>query len=247
MSEKRIGLDGLDAKKLLKTLEKRVTLCPSCERKLKLAGSLYLFYNEAEDLKVYYVICRKCEYNKVKQTNDIREQKRLEIEERLRNNMTPYSCEVVDDPNIDRILKKTVPVKKNLKIKAFEMTTFAWHVHDAKFFKENPERKFYARPIFDGEIEEAIKDNRSLKREAIMSPPEFTIVHEIRPKQRIYSYLSNLRGHPFEDDAFVAALFMVKVNPLLSSSDIYDMYKQIKENGNVVKDLDLSNLNNHNH
>ena len=43
MSENNVLLDEFNTKKMIKTLEKKKALCPSCEKRLKLAGALFLY------------------------------------------------------------------------------------------------------------------------------------------------------------------------------------------------------------
>lgn len=236
---------GFDPKKILKSLQNKKALCPSCEKTLKLAGGLYIYEdkNSEEDFKLYYVICRKCEYKKEKQGTEKKEKIKLLIEKRLQENMYPYACEIIDDPNIDKLLNNTKTTKQNIKLRAFEMTTDIWHKNDGEFFKNNPERRFYSRKLFEGELDQTNKDNPELQRSAYEKGISFAIIHEVAPQQRIYEYVSDLTGHPYEEEEFVAALFMVRVNDLLTSDDIYDMYEQIKENKNIISDFNLQELN----
>lgn len=243
MGDKNFNIEGFDSKKLLKSLQNKKALCPSCERTLKLAGSLYIFDDVSSDLRIYYVICRKCEYKKEKQTKEKQENIKQLIEKRLHENMHPYSCEIVDDPNMDKILNNVKGVKQNLKINAFEQTTGIWHKNDADFFKNNPKRRFYARRLFEGELHETNKNNEALQKDALSKDISFALVHEVAPLQRVYTYTSDLEGHPYEEEAFVAALFMVRVNNLLTPDDIYDMYEQIKENDVILNNFNLSDLN----
>lgn len=243
MNDKNLDIEGFDSKKLLKSLQNKKALCPSCERVLKLAGGLYIYDDKSSDLRIYYVVCRKCEYKKEKQTKEKQAITKELIEKRLHENMHPYSCEAIDDPNMDKILNKVKGVKQNLKINAFENTTGLWHKNDADFFKNNEGRRFYARKIFANELYETNKTNKSLQKDAFNKNISFALVHEVAPQQRVYTYTSDLAGHPYEEEAFVAAMFMVRVNNLLTPDDIYDMYEQIKENGSILSDFNLTELN----
>ena len=242
MYENDLEIKGLDYKKIVKMLEKKKALCPSCERTLKLAGSLYIY--QKNDLKVYYVICRKCEYKKERQMNEKQVRIREKVELKLEENTHPYACEIIDDPNIDNILSKAKKPKDNLKINAFPDTTNVWHQADAVFFKENPERKFYARKLYDGELDQTNRDNASLQKDALQKNISFALVHKVAKEQRIYTYTSDLTGHPYEEEAFVAAIFMVRINNLLTADDIYEMYEQIKNNDSILDEFNLSDLKN---
>jgi len=243
MTDKKLDIHGFDSKKLFKSLQNKKALCPSCERILKLAGSLYIYDDKDSDLRIYYVICRKCEYKKERQTPEKKESIKKIIEKRISENMHPYACEAVDDPNMDKILNKVKGVKQNLKINALESTTGIWHKNDADFFKNNKGRRFYARKIFEGELYETNKTNESLQKDAFNKNISYALIHEVAPQQRVYTYTSDLDGHPFDEEAFVAAMFMVRVNNLLTPDDIYDMYEQIKANDDILNEFNLTDLN----
>lgn len=243
MSENNVLLDEFNTKKMIKSIEKMKALCPSCEKRLKLAGALFLYKSKEEDGKtLFYAVCRKCEYKKEKYTNDKIESIRELIEERLEANPYPYAQQEVDDPNIDNLLNNVVNGSKKMEINALAETLGVWHKDDEEFFINNPKRKFFARPIYDGELEVTQMDNKALKIDAEQKHISFSIVHSISEGKRVYSYVSNLHGHPYDEEAFVAALFMVRINTMFSGSDIYELYEKIKENGNIVDEFKLNNF-----
>lgn len=240
MTEKNVLLDEFNTKKMLKRLEKLNALCPSCEKRLKLAGALFIYKNEESHKNYFYVICRKCEYKKEKQTQEKISQIKELIEKRLHNNPYPYTCEEVDDPNIENILNNVVRGSEKLQINALKETLGAWHKDDEVFFKENPKRKFYARKVYPGELEVTNSDNEYLRKDAAQKGISYSIVHSVGDGQRVYSYVSDLTGHPYEEEEFVAALFMVKVNSMFTPDDIYELYEKIKENKSIVEDFKLN-------
>lgn len=241
MTEKNVLLDDFDTKRVLKNIEKRRGLCPSCEKRIKFAGSLSLYKSKESNGKtLFYAVCRKCEYKKEKQTQEKIDAIRALIEKRLEENHHLYSCEEVDDPNIDNLLNNVVNGNKKLEVNALVETLGIWHREDELFFKENPDRKFFARPVYEGELEVTQKDNDYLKEDATKKNISFAIVHSVSKGQRVYSYVSDLRGHPFQEEAFVAALFMVRVNSMFKGDDIYELYEKIKENKTIVDDFKLN-------
>lgn len=237
--EKNFHLTDFNTKQILKNLESKKALCPSCDRRLKLAGALYIYKNDNLNGRLYYVICRKCEYKKEKMDNEKQESRRKLIESRLNTNMYPYACEIIEDPNIDNILNKTVNKNENLKINALEKTVGVWHKNDSEFFKLNKGLKFFARKIYEGELEETNHNNEGLKNDAKNKNIAYALVHEVSEGQRIYAFVSDLEGHPYTEEAFVAALFMVRINPMFDESSIYELYEQIKENNKIIEDFKI--------
>lgn len=239
MAEKNISLQEFNTKKLLKRLEAKKALCPSCEKRLKLAGGMFIYQNKDTNENLFYAICRKCEFKKVKQTPEKQNEIKVLIEKRLLENRYPYACEVVADPNIERMLDNVVHGDQGLKLNAFEETLGAWHKEDEEWFDENPERRFYARPLYEGELEAIHKGDEDKIRIANENNIGFAMIHRVAKTQRIYEYVTHLNGHPFEEEAFVAALFMVRVNTMFNSSDIYTLYEKIKENKQIIDDFKI--------
>lgn len=242
MSENNVSLKEFNTKIVLKRIEKKKALCPSCEKRVKLAGSLYIYKNKDTNEILYYVNCRKCEYKKDRQTEEKIETIRLKTEEKLRENRFPYACEVVDDPNIERMLDNVVHGSQKIKMNVFEQTLGVWHIEDEKFFKENPSRKFLARRIYQGELEETNRESPELRTDAVRKNISFALVHSVGTDQRVYSYVSDLTGRPYEEEAFVAALYIIRVNDMFSIDDLDDLYEKIKENKNIVTDFKLNNF-----
>ncbi len=239
MAEKNISLEEFNTKKLLKRLEAKKALCPSCEKRLKYAGAMFIYQNKETNENLFYAVCRKCEYKKEKQTKEKQEEIKVLIEERLVENRIPYACEIIDDPNIDKILGNVVHGDQGVKLTVFEETLGAWHQDDEEFFNENPDRRFFARPLYEGELEAIHKGDEKGMRIAAEHNIGFTIVHKVAKTQRMYDYVQNLVGHPYEEEAFVAALFMVKVNSMFNGSDIYSLYEKIKDNKQIIKDFKI--------
>lgn len=239
MAEKNVSLEEFNTKKLLKQLEGKKALCPSCEKRLKLAGALYIYQNKNSGENLFYAICRKCEYKKERQLKEKQESIKKMIEERLIENRHPYACEVIDDPNIDKILGNVVHGDKGVQLTVFEDTLGEWHKDDEEFFDENPERRFFARPLYEGELEMVHKGDEHAMKVAEDLKIGFTIIHKVAKTQRMYDYVQNLVGHPYEEEAFVAALFMVKVNTIFSGDDIYPLYEKIKENKQIITDFKI--------
>lgn len=240
MKEKNVILDDFNSKQLIKKFEAKKALCPSCEKKLKYAGSLYLYHDKKNKLNIFYSICRKCEYKKEKLTKEQQDINLSVIEERLQKNTFPYTCEIIEDPNIDRMLGNIVNETKDLKINGLVSTTGEWHVKDQEFFDNNPNIRFYARPIYEGELEITNSDNPYLQQDAINKNIKFAVIHHMGGTQRIYSFVSDLTGHPYNEEAFVAALFMIRVNKSFTPDDLYPLYEKIKENYQIIKDFKLN-------
>jgi len=239
MAEKNISLRDFNAKIVLKRIEKKKALCPSCERRIKHAGNLNIFKNKNTNEVLYYLTCRKCEYKKDKQTKEKQKETMLVIEKRLIENRYPYSCEVVDDPNIERMLDNVVHGNQKMQMNVFEETLGVWHKEDEQFFEDNPDRKFYARPLYKGELEAVHKGDEKMVEVAIKNNISFTMIHRVAKTQRAYEYVSDLTGHPYNEEAFVAALFMIKVNNAFGVEDLPELYQKIKENKQIVEDFKL--------
>lgn len=242
MNSTNIELTDFNTKQILKSLEKKKALCPSCERKLKLAGALYILDSKELEDRLFYAICRKCEYKKEKQTLDQRDSIKKMIENRMIENMYPYSCQIIEDENIDNILDKVVYGNKDdkLKINALEKTYDVWHKNDNQYFRENEGLRFFARRIYKGELEVTNENNSELKQNAIDNNISFALVHEISEGRRVYAFVSDLTGYPFQDEDFVAALFMIKINPLFKIEDLEDLHMQIKANRKIIEDFNIN-------
>lgn len=244
MPEKNVSLKDFNTKIVLKRIESRKALCPSCERRLKHSGSLSIYKNKDTGEVLYYLNCRKCEYKKERQTDEKIRNIRDKIEERLKNNRYPYSCEVVEDPNIDRMLDNIVHGNEKIKMNVFDETLGVWHKDDEEFFENNPKRKFYARRLYAGEIEKTNIDSPELQADASRNNISFALVHRVAPTQRVYTYISDLTGHPYKEEAFVAALCMIRFNDMFEMDDLNELYKKIKENNNIVDEFKINKFTN---
>lgn len=244
MSENNVLLDEFNTKKMIKTLEKKKALCPSCEKRLKLAGALFLYKSKNDGGRtLFYVVCRKCEYKKEKYTSEKIDSIRELIEARLEENPFPYAQEEVDDPNIDNLLNNVVNGNQKIQVSALTETLGIWNKEDEAFFENNPKRKFFARKLYEGELEIASKNNDSVPFDpSLYQRYQFAMVHRVSTGQRVYEYVSDLTGHPYEEEAFVAALFMIRVNNMFSLEDLPELYEKIKENKNIVDEFKLNSF-----
>ena len=239
--EKDNQLDYINKAIILKRLESKNCLCPICCKRFKKGLNLYIFSNNDIPLNLYYIVCEKCETQYIKHKNNNEKLSKIKkiIKERFLSDLSPYSCEIIDNPDIDNSLNNIEQEKKEIKLNALKETSGIWHINDQEFFENNPTRKFFARPIYDGELEVTNKDDEYLRSDAINKNIKFAIIHRLGSTQRVYSFVSDLQGHPYDEEAFVAALYMVKVNKAFSSCDIYELYEEIKKNALIIDEFSL--------
>lgn len=212
----------------IKRLKDKNALCVQCEELLKDCFKVYIYENKEDNYRINYTICKKCEDKNINLTEENLSYIFDANIEKIEKNMFPYACEMLSEFNIDGVLNKKAKEKDDIKINAFKNTTFLWHKEDSKFFKNNPSRRFYARPLYEGEIEKTNEEDDNLKKEAIKKNISFAIIHNVANGQRLYSYTNDLSNLPYKDELYIAAIFLVRTNDLLKTDDIDFLYEELK-------------------
>lgn len=210
-------------------------LCPSCDKKITRSGNVMKITYPEKNEEIIYLICKTCAKKRKRVSEDKLRNIQLKINERLDNQFSLYAAKLIDTDHFENILSR-----KNEKSYLKELpVNNLWNEDDRLFFEENPDRKFRARKVFKGELEETYKDSEEKRNEALTKNISFAIIHQIAKGQRVRSYVGGLDNEPYHDEAYVAALFLVMLSPDLNASDVPDVYKEIKERKRKIEDLGL--------
>lgn len=215
-------------------------LCPCCDRVMQKLGNIYKISHYENDDELYYMLCKRCS-KKIERANGIKKEKiRKIINERLDKMFSLYAAKIIRTDHFSDILSR-----KNEKNAIAELpVNNSWNDDDKKFFKKNPNRKFRARKVYKGELEETHKGNNLKVKEVYEKNICFAIVHKISDSQRVRAYVSDLSHTPYKEENYVAALFLVMLSPTLTVNDLDKVHKEINERKiNIEKmGLDFSDL-----
>lgn len=211
-------------------------LCPICKNNFK-DGSFF----SKEDFPYVYsiVICSKCvKKQRVDLTKAI---------EAINQNPRVFSALMYEKA---QEIDKSVVGKEVEKINTFKPHT-AWVLDDKEYFEANPDKKYRARKIFFGELEETYEHDISLKDSVKKNGICYAIVHKLNDEDRVISYVNDISLHPIHDDKFIAAMFFfIMQNKLQSIKNIkwdqedpekiiYDLYEEIKTKKDFMEELEI--------
>jgi hypothetical protein len=204
-------------------------LCPSCEKRVG-AESLLASYSN-DDGVYYYLICMKCVNMLNKLDNVLKDKKKLIIEENLNANIHIYAAALLNNnPSFSQ-------EEENREVSVLNNFKSEWNQDDEKYFRENPDKKFRARKIFFGELEETYDSKPHLKNDASQKGIKYAIIHHLGNEQNLKSFVNDISAYPIDDESFVAALFIVLVQNI-PVEKINDIYEDIKERKIMFNGLD---------
>jgi len=204
-------------------------LCPCCSKRIDRRSILASF--SSEDGVYYYLICVKCITVMNNMPDEIKAKKKAKIEIALFENIHIYAATLLKEENglIDKDENREISVLNNFRS--------AWNQDDELFFNNNPDRKFRARKIFFGELEETYESKPHLRNDAALKGIQYAIVHHLANGQNVKSFVNDISSHPIDDESFVAALFIVLVQGI-PTEKIDDIYKDIKERKLMFNGID---------
>jgi hypothetical protein len=210
-------------------------LCPNCDSKIKKAGDVMKITYPNKEEELVYLICRNCAKKRKRLTEVRLRNSQLKINDRLENQFSLYAAKVINEDHFENILSR-----KNEKSYLKELPVDnVWNESDRLFFEENPDIKYRARRVFKGELEEVYGKSEEKRTEALTKNINFAIIHQIAKGQRVRSYVGGLDNEPYNDEAYVAALFLVMLSPVLNETDIPVIFQEIKERKRKIEDLGL--------
>jgi hypothetical protein len=226
------NLNNDEVAEIISDLYVKGGVCPSCESKVKKPGGLSHYKNKEKEMGIYYVLCPKC-YKKLSKMMQPEKLIRLElIQNRLLANINIYMASEDNDNMISEMLRNVVS-RKNEKNSISELpTNNAWNRNDKDFFDNNENKKFRARRVFSGELEETYNNKPEMELDAAKKNISFAIIHKISDYQRTRAYVNDISALPWEDEDYVAALFQVLTNSYLTVNDIDKIYSELKAKSN---------------
>jgi hypothetical protein len=203
-------------------------LCPCCEKRITPQSLLASFSNEYG--VYYYLVCMKCLNMLNKLDDKLKSNKKIRIEQNLLDNIQIYSAILLKpEPVLESSDERMISVLKNNKAE--------WVEDDKKFFAEHPERRFRSRMIYFGELEETYIDKPHLKGDASSKGISFALIHNIGYGQTVKTFVNDISAYPFEDENFIAALFIVLIQKI-PPEKVMDIYKDIAERKTIFKDVE---------
>lgn len=210
-------------------------LCPSCDKKIKKSGLVMKITYPNSDEDLVYLICKNCAKKRKRLPEERLRNVQLKINERLDSQFSLYAAKIMKEDHFENILSR-----RNEKSYLKELpVNNPWNEDDRLFFEKNPDRKFRARRVLSGELEETYGESEEKRNEALTKNINFAIIHQIAKGQRVRSYVGGLENEPYNDEAYVAALFLVMLSPELNASDVPVVYKEIKDRKRKIEDLGL--------
>ena len=199
-------------------------LCPLCEKNILKVGGLNKITSLEDDGVIFYILCLKC-HEDIRTSSPDRERTiTRRINKRLDKKFVLYSAKIYKDKDLNSLSRdnsdnylQELPIDNE------------WNDCDRTFFSKNPNRKFMARRVFPNELEETYKNSTKLKENAEKNNISYAIIHELAPGQRVRTYLGGLNGYPYNEEEFVAALFLILLSDEFSLKDLDKLHNEIKE------------------